>query len=126
MTGAPLSTRVIALSIVEFSRRTIWCRVRRGNGRGHYRRKITASVLPVSRFDFGGQIREEGDIAVEFLRQTTDYTPRRHHLAVDHLKQLHRVDADISVQPERIRAPGRAQSTPQAFRRWDVSDTQLA
>jgi hypothetical protein len=30
MTGAPLSTRVIALSIVEFSRRTIWCRVRRG------------------------------------------------------------------------------------------------
>jgi hypothetical protein len=44
----------------------------------------------VSRFDFGGQLREEGHIAVEFLRQTTDYYPGGHHLAVDHPKQFYR------------------------------------
>jgi hypothetical protein len=64
----------------------------------------------VSRFDFSGQLREEGHIAVEFLRQTTDDCSGRHHLAVDHLKQLHRVDAQLSAQPEDVRAPGRAQS----------------
>jgi hypothetical protein len=46
MTGAPLSTRVIALSIVEFSRRTIWCRVRRRQSRGHYRRKSRPVFCP--------------------------------------------------------------------------------
>ena len=61
---------------------------------------------PVSRFDFSGQLREEGDIAVEFLRQTTDYCPGRHYLAVDHLRQFHRVDAQF----EDVGAPGRAQS----------------
>jgi hypothetical protein len=44
------------------------------------------------------------------LRQTTDYRPGRHHLAVDHLKQLHRVDAQFGALPEDIGAPGRAQS----------------
>jgi hypothetical protein len=63
----------------------------------------------VSRSDFSGQLREEGDIAVEFLRQTTDYCPGRHHLAVDHLKQLHRFDAQLSAQPEHVGAPSRAQ-----------------
>jgi hypothetical protein len=65
----------------------------------------------VSRFDFSGQLREEGHIAVEFLRQATDYCPGRHNLAVDHLKQLHRVHAQLSAQPEDVGAPGRAQST---------------
>ena len=60
---------------------------------------------PMSRFDFSGQLREEGDIAVKFLRQTTDYCPGRHHLAVDHLKQLHRVDAQFSAQPEDVGGP---------------------
>jgi hypothetical protein len=61
---------------------------------------------PMSRFHFSGQLREEGDIAVEFLRQTTDDCPGRHHLAVDHLKQLHRVDAQLSRQLEDVRASG--------------------
>jgi hypothetical protein len=67
-------------------------------------------ITPVSRFDFSGQLREEGDIAVEFLCQTTDYCPGRHHPAADHLKQLHRVDAQLSAQPEDVSAPTRAQS----------------
>jgi hypothetical protein len=89
-----------------------WCRARRGHGR-----RTTTTVkprpvfCPVSRFDFGGQLREEGHIAVEFLRQTTDYCSCGHHLAVDHLKQLHRVDAQFSAQPEDVGAPGRAQNT---------------
>jgi hypothetical protein len=41
--------------------------------------------------------------------QTTDYCPGGHHLAVDHLKQLHRVDAQFSAQPEDVGAPARAQ-----------------
>jgi hypothetical protein len=65
---------------------------------------------PVSRFDFSGQLREEGHIPLEFLRQTTDYCPGPHHLAVDYLKQLHQVDAPFGAQPEDIGAPGRAQS----------------
>jgi len=47
--------------------------------------------------------------AVEFLRQTTDNFLGRDHLAVDHLKQLHRVDAQLSAQPKDVGAPGRAQ-----------------
>jgi hypothetical protein len=47
---------------------------------------------PVSRFDFRGQLRQEGNIAVEFLRQATDDCPGRHHLAVDHLKHLRAID----------------------------------
>jgi hypothetical protein len=49
-------------------------------------------------------------VAVEFLRQSLDDRPGRHHLAVDHLKQLHRVDAQLSAQPEDVGPPGRAQS----------------
>jgi hypothetical protein len=97
---------------------------------GHTRRTTTTVkprpvFSPVSRFDFSGQLREEGDIAVEFLRQTTDYCPGRHHLAVDHLKQLHRVDAQLSAQYEDVRAPGRAQigdvlTELTNFRLWHV------
>jgi hypothetical protein len=35
--------------------------------------------------------------------QTTDYCPGGHHLAVDHLKQLHRVDAQLHTELEYIR-----------------------
>lgn len=81
------------------------------------------SVLPVSRFDFSGQLREDGDIAVKFLRQTTDYCLGRHHFAVDHLEQLRRVDAQLSTQPEDIGAPSSAQSANMVaefinFRLW--------
>jgi hypothetical protein len=81
-----------------------------GTVANNYYCETAPSVLPVSRFDFSGQLREEGDIAVKFLRQTTDYCLGRHHLAVDHLEQLHRVDAQLSAQPEDIGAPSRAQS----------------
>jgi hypothetical protein len=47
---------------------------------------------------------------VEFLSQTTDDCLGGHHLAVDHLKQLHRVDAQFSAKPEDVGAPSRAQS----------------
>jgi hypothetical protein len=70
----------------------------------------TPAFCSMSRFDFSGQLREEGHIAVEFLRQTTYYCPGRHYLAVDYLKQFHRVDAQFSTQPEDVGAPGRAQS----------------
>jgi hypothetical protein len=63
----------------------------------------------VSRFNFGGQLCEEGHIAVELLRQTTDNCSGRDYLAVDHPKQLYRVRAQLSRQLEDVRAPGRAQ-----------------
>jgi hypothetical protein len=47
---------------------------------------------------------------VEFLRKTNDDCPGRHHRAVDHLKQLDRVDAQLNAQPKDVRVPGRAQS----------------
>jgi hypothetical protein len=48
--------------------------------------KACAVFCPVSRFDFSGQLREEGHIAVKFLLQSTYDCLCRHHLAVDHLK----------------------------------------
>jgi len=66
---------------------------------------------PVSWFDFGSQLREEGHIAVEFLGKATDNCLGRDHVAIDHLKQLDRVDAQFSAQLEDVRAPGRAQGT---------------
>jgi hypothetical protein len=63
-----------------------------GTVANNYYCETAPSVLPVSRFDFSGQLREEGDIAVKFLRQTTDYCLGRHHLAVDHLKHLRAID----------------------------------
>jgi hypothetical protein len=77
---------------------------------GQARSRAGAFVFcSVSWVDFSGQLSEEGHIAVEFLRQTTDYRSGRHHLAVDHLKQLHRVDAQLSAQTEDVGAPGLAQ-----------------
>jgi hypothetical protein len=63
----------------------------------------------VSRLNFGGQLCEEGHIAVELLRQTPDNCPGQDSLAVDHPKQLCRVHARLSRQLEDVRAPGRAQ-----------------
>jgi hypothetical protein len=40
---------------------------------------------------------------VEFLRQTTDYGPGRHHLAVDHSKQLYRAHAQPRTEHEYMR-----------------------
>jgi hypothetical protein len=57
------------------------CRVRRGRvRREHGREQLPLRYprpvfCPASRFGFSGQLREEGDIAVEFLRRTTDYCP---------------------------------------------------
>ena len=62
----------------------------------------------VSRFDFGGQLREQGQIAVEFLRQTTEDCLGRDHLAIDHPKQLYRVHAQLRTELEYIRTPGHA------------------
>jgi hypothetical protein len=52
----------------------------------------------VSRFDFGGQLCEEGQIAVEFHRQTTEHCLGRDNLAVNHLKQLYRVHAQLRAE----------------------------
>jgi hypothetical protein len=71
---------------------------------------------------FPGQLREEGQIAVEFLRQTTEDCLGRDHLAVDHPKQLYRVDAQLRTELEYIRTPGHAKvsdvgAEPAWFRR---------
>jgi hypothetical protein len=60
------------------------------------------------------------DTAVEFLRQTTDYRPGRHHLAVDHVKQLHRVDAQLRPQLVEVGVPGYAGSTDVLGKRVDL------
>jgi hypothetical protein len=59
----------------------------------------------VSWLNFGGQLREEGHIAVELLRQTTDNCLGLDHLAVDHLKQIYRVHAQLRTELEYICTP---------------------
>jgi hypothetical protein len=58
--------------------------------------------------------------AVEFIRHTTDYRPGRHHLAVDHVKQLHRVDAQLRPQLVEVGVPGYAESTDVLGKRVDL------
>jgi hypothetical protein len=73
-----------------------------------------------SRFDFSGQPREGGHTAVEFLSQTTDYCHGRNHLAVDHVEQLHRVDAQLRPQLVEVGVPGYAESTDVLGKRVDL------